>query len=776
MNIQLGTICVCVGTDAQIEAAFYDWRARGVFADSELLSLHDVTQRITDDANTLLHAADEVETLLLHIVRARARLNRVTIVHAPRLTHALRKIAKQQHVPIIALAFDDVPVREHIDALYTYEPSMPIERLSSPFTLPLGAGLDVLGDIHGCFDEMITLIEQLGYVKQQDLYYHPQGRKLVSLGDVSSRGPKSIDTLLFWQRHIEAGLAYMTDSNHGYKIGRWLAGNNVTLAHGDELVAVEFAAYEQQHGCAQTAALKQQLADVLLAAPSHYVVTNNDETVAVLTHAGIKDHYIHKQSARIRDFCRYGDVGGIDANGKPVRKDWFATHAIDVPIIWGHVPHVEPTILHNTMNIDQGCVFGGQLTAIRLPSQTFVTVPAAHHYAGNEDNPIVEKKQQRFEPVDPNAFQHGFSVHVADENVTIRKDAALTALDMPQPRLTALPMLVQPPKASQHDDFLQHPDDVFAFYNKRGVSKVVMQQHVNGHRALIFVAKTADVTKQFIGTYALGSITAVHGDALFDDATLEQAVLARLHEALQPYFTKHATNYVLFEAVITPMNIRNEAALTQHMTHASEALAARRIAVSQASETERTSHVERLRNAARFEATLHNYRWPLSDATIQVAPLQLLAHSSRTFTAQNFSFHAAFMDELVALHPMFIASPYDVMDTPAQQHEAVAWWHELSELGHTGAIIKPFHRSTRKLPAFIVHGREYLRLLYGIDYTLDLAHCKHTYRSTFIKHAATQQVLFDEWVMRFVRYDRATALYPYALASLALHDQKEKHE
>jgi hypothetical protein len=238
--------------------------------------------------------------------------------------------------------------------------SLEIARQENP--LDVGVGIDFIGDIHGCFDEFIELLQQLGYEKNTDGFYrHSEGRKILSLGDVMSRGPCSLETLQFFLKHVRAGLCYMIDSNHGWKIARWLDGRTVKLANGDEKVEAEFQQYENQFGKEASVRLKHEVKEMLLAAKSHLVVQKNGVTVAVATHAGIKDHYIGKQSQRIADFCRYGDAEGLDEHGKPIRKDWTIHHHTGELIIWGHDPKPQPMLVNNTLNIDQGVVFGGSL-------------------------------------------------------------------------------------------------------------------------------------------------------------------------------------------------------------------------------------------------------------------------------------------------------------------------------------------------------------------------------------------------------------------------------
>lgn len=257
--------------------------------------------------------------------------------------------------------------------------------------IELGFGLDIIGDIHACFEEFMTLLDKLGYQKNKEgLYIHPEGRKILSLGDVMSRGPQSIECMLFFLRHVEAGQAYMIDSNHGWKIARWLEGRKVQLKHGDEKVQKEFKNYELKHGKKETLNLKARLKTLLMDAPSHYIVSNEGEDLVVCAHAGIKDEYIGNENSRIKDFCRYGDVAGMDEKGKPIRRDWFKEHKGDLLILWGHDPKPEPLLINNTLNIDQGVVFGGKLTCFRFPEREFVFVEALENYSGKTgaDNPI----------------------------------------------------------------------------------------------------------------------------------------------------------------------------------------------------------------------------------------------------------------------------------------------------------------------------------------------------------------------------------------------------
>ncbi|MFF0829392.1 metallophosphoesterase [Brevibacillus sp. NPDC003359] len=255
-------------------------------------------------------------------------------------------------------------------------------------------GVDIIGDVHGCYNEFMELIQRLGYEQTRDgTYRHPHGRKLLSLGDITSRGPYSIKMLQFFHHHVTAGLAEMVDSNHGWKVARWLDGRPVTLAHGDEKVEEEIRLYQQEYGPKKASLLREQSRRLLFSSPSHMIIKRNEKIVAVAVHAGIRDDYIGMDSPAVYTFCRYGDVAGTGPDGRPIRKEWAKERKVTSPIIvWGHDPHPEPKRKNGTINIDQGCVFGGMLTAYRYPEDELVSVPAKRNYSGLTDTPLTRFK------------------------------------------------------------------------------------------------------------------------------------------------------------------------------------------------------------------------------------------------------------------------------------------------------------------------------------------------------------------------------------------------
>jgi protein phosphatase len=245
---------------------------------------------------------------------------------------------------------------------------------------------DIIGDIHGCAEELTALLERLGYgprSAEDPSWYHPQGRKAIFLGDLTDRGPASVPVLRRVLAMVRAGTALYVPGNHCNKLMRHLKGNRVRVGHGLEQTLAEFAALP--------AGERRELADAtreMIATAPPYLWLDGGQLV--VTHAGIKEWMIGQVTERIRVFCLYGDVSGaLDERGFPVRRDWAQDYRGSAAVVYGHTVHPEAVWVNNTINIDQGCVFGGQLTALRWPERTIVQEPARRAYA-QADTPDLD--------------------------------------------------------------------------------------------------------------------------------------------------------------------------------------------------------------------------------------------------------------------------------------------------------------------------------------------------------------------------------------------------
>ena len=176
---------------------------------------------------------------------------------------------------------------------------------------------DVVGDVHGCFDELHELLCTLGYAIDEREHdgrrrfdvTPPDGRKAVFVGDLVDRGPASPAVLRLVMGMVGDGTALCVPGNHEVKLLRKLAGKNVKLAHGLAETMAQFECEPPEFVAAVRAFI-----DGLV---SHYVL---DGGRLVVAHAGLTEELQGRASGVVRSFALYGDTTGeIDEFGLPVR-------------------------------------------------------------------------------------------------------------------------------------------------------------------------------------------------------------------------------------------------------------------------------------------------------------------------------------------------------------------------------------------------------------------------------------------------------------------------
>lgn len=229
--------------------------------------------------------------------------------------------------------------------------------------------LDIIGDVHGCFDELLELLETLEYRQMNSLYSHPGGNKLVFVGDLTDRGPNSIAVIqLVYQLVIEQEIAYYVPGNHCNKLYRYFLGNRVQEKHGLETTIAEWKRLKED----QKKNIQEKFMTLYENAPLYLYFKNLQLVVA---HAGIKENLIGQMNSNTKTFVLYGDITGkTDHRGRPIRRDWAKHYKGNPWIVYGHTPVLEPRQINRTINIDTGCVFGNKLTAFQFPKQRIVSV------------------------------------------------------------------------------------------------------------------------------------------------------------------------------------------------------------------------------------------------------------------------------------------------------------------------------------------------------------------------------------------------------------------
>lgn len=237
---------------------------------------------------------------------------------------------------------------------------------------------DIIGDIHGCHNELIKLLNKLGYISFVHGMIHPH-RIAVFAGDLCDRGPSNVAVLKTVMKMVSNRNAVMVMGNHDHKLMRFLKGNKVNPSHG---LAKTIAELNNK-----TDEFRQKVYDFLAAQPLTRML-DNDKLCVV--HAAAPRKYQGELSGKKKKaqqaMALYGvTTGKVDMNGYPGRVDWAETYDGDTVVVHGHVAQLEPSVKNRVYNVDTGCVFGNKLTALRYPEMEFVSVNAEQKYAEHKD-------------------------------------------------------------------------------------------------------------------------------------------------------------------------------------------------------------------------------------------------------------------------------------------------------------------------------------------------------------------------------------------------------
>ncbi|MCG5213958.1 polynucleotide kinase-phosphatase [Streptosporangium sp. KLBMP 9127] len=647
---------------------------------------------------------------------------------------------------------------------------------------------DLIGDVHGCRSELETLLGTLGWqIERADGRAvgatHPEGRTAVFVGDLVDRGPDSPGVLRLVMGMVAAGTALCVSGNHEQKLARSLNGRKVRVAHGLER-SLEQLALEPPEFVERA----RLFMDGLI---SHYQLDGGGLVVA---HAGLKEEYHGRASGRVRSFALYGDTTGeTDEYGLPVRYPWAEEYRGRATVVYGHTPIPEPEWVNNTICLDTGCVFGGALTALRHPERELVSVPA---------------EQVWYEPVKPLAAAAGRrdpavldlgdvagTRHVDTRfggRIKVREENSAAALEImsrfaADPRwLVYLPPTMAPPETSRLEGYLEHPAEAFAEYHQAGVGEVVCEEKHMGSRAVAVLARTPEVAAARFGVDdgGTGAVYTRTGRPFFTDPALVTELVARLRHDLAPLWEELGSDWVVLDCELLPWSakagelIRRQyasvgaAARTAlpEAVAALESAAARGIDVGTLLDHTRRRH----ENAARFRDAYARYCWPVSGLEgVRLAPFQILACEGRLLATREP--HAWHLGVLSRLESELIAPTRSVfvdLADEASREAAVGWWKALTAEGGEGMVVKPAQFTEGRVqPGIKVRGREYLRIIYGPDYTESLDVLRNRFLGRKRSMALREHALGLEALARLTEGDPLWRVHEPVFAVLALESE-----
>lgn len=872
------SLVVLIGASGSGKSTF----ARKHFKPTEVLSSDFCRALVADDENDL--SATEAAFEVLHYVAAkRLAAGRLTVVDATNVQPDARKpliaLARQFHVLPVAIVLDvpekiclarnaartdrTVPpraIRQHVQQLRRIVGGLEREGFRYVFHLrddreidaaqieryPLWTDkrsehgpFDIIGDVHGCCDELEELLGRLGYVRNEsDVFFHPDGRRVVFLGDFVDRGPRTVDTLKLVMAMHTAGSALCVPGNHDVKLLRKLRGRNVQITHGLDRTLAELDALTDE----ERETFKEKVAAFLDSLVSHYVL---DDGKLVVAHAGMKEEMQGRASGAVRDFALYGETTGeTDEFGLPVRHNWAAEYRGHAIVIYGHTPVPEPEWLNRTINIDTGCVFGGKLTALRYPEKELVSVPAQKTYSQPlrpflaQPAPMLTAQQEHDDLLNVADYLKKLIVHTRlMGNVVVREENAAAALEVMTRFAVALQWLIylpptmSPCETSRRADFLEHPEDAFAYFRHEGVPRVVCEEKHMGSRVVIVLCRDEEVARKRFGIIShpsslIGTCYTRTVRPFFNDENMERALLERLRAACDAcnFWETHGTDWLCLDAELMPWSAKAQELLRRQyapvgvagevaLAQAEDVLAqaATRMGTAQSPfPTELLTlrqRIEARRDAVnRYRAAYRQYCWDVSSIDdLKLAPFHLLATEGKVHVDKDHAWHIETLKSLcdaadchsersdesrrsLEIHRcaqndkcgVLCATPYRVVDVMDEisQREAMAWWETLTANGGEGMVVKPYDfivRGTRGLvqPAVKCRGREYLRIIYGPEYLLpeNLERLRARGLSAKRMLALREFALGVEALERFVRREPLRRVHECVFGVLAMESE-----
>jgi len=665
---------------------------------------------------------------------------------------------------------------------------------------------DIIGDIHGCYDELCDLLIKLGYEVDAEncIAKPPLGRKAVFLGDLCDRGPKNIEVLRLVMGMAQSENAWCVAGNHDVKLLKKLKGSGVQLTHGLDRTVSQLETQDEE--------FIARVKDFLDALISHYVFDNGRLLVA---HAGLKEKYHGRSSGRVREFCLYGDTTGeTDEYGFPVRLPWANEYRGKALVVYGHTPIPEAQTVNNTACIDTGCVFGGKLTAYRYPEREIVQVNAKQKYYEPVKPFISEQSGGDMLNIDDVLGQKNLNTRLR-RSIRINAENSAAGLEL-MSRFAAdphwliyLPPTMSPCETSKLPAYLEYPSEAFDYYKTRGVGKVVCEQKHMGSRSVIVLCKDAETAAKRFGVSdnSFGIIYTRTGRRFFDDAETEKTLLTRLQKVLSDsrFWDDFDTRWVCVDAELMPWSAKARELLeTQYAPvgcAGRNGLAAAADAIKRAAETFRGNkpaavssdqsvdlekllekYTERHDSVMRYIDAYRRYCWDVkSPDDYRIAPFHILATEGKTWNNENHISHIETIEKyMCGSDPVFMATNHLLVDLLDESSIAAgaAWWEALTESGGEGMVVKPFDFIAMKgkellQPAVKCRGREYLRIIYGPEYTLGANLERLKKRSLRKKRdlALNEFALGMESLERFTRKEPLYRVHECVFGVLALESE-----
>ena len=829
--------------------------ARKNFRSSSIVSLENCYEIVSDRTESK-HTASCAFDILCKIVENRLKLKRLTVIDADNLVGEdrgiLGEIAQRWNVPVVAIIFnipfsdiiennihrvikvyderkiqkqinktrnlkDSLSKRKSYKHVYEFTTSGQVsETLLRPVVLDCNkrsesGPFDIIGDIHGCGDELEKLLGELGYGKvpvcdsfniPRDIdwtYSHNNGRRVIFVGDIGDRGPRIIDSYDIVRRMVLSGHAFCLLGNHERAVAEKLRGKNKKLINGLEKTWAEIESLSDDI----RPAVCNRILDLISKHMHVHLVLDMDQLV--VAHAGLPEDLHGRESGKVWNIALYGVQEVDPETGKKRRSDWASQYHGESFVVYGHTPHRNPVFKNNTCNIDTGACFGGSLSALRWPEREIVSVKSAMVYYQDDhggfsadsdvqssaDYAVLDYEDICGEQIIETPIVPKIQIRQRNSDFAL-EHSSRWAVD---PRwLIYLPPTISPCQTSSMSDYLEHPVEAIQYYHSF-IPTVVFEEKHMGSRAIVVVLNSGETAKSRFGFAdpLPGCIYTRMGRPFFDAHT-EIDVLTVFRDALEKsgVFEALQTDWVALDCEIMPWSAKATGLIKKQYAAAgvagslffSDAIdRIDRAGKSGKPVGELLALFGARHNAFKnYNNVFANYCWGTSGISgLKIAPFEILASEGAVHAGKQRSWHHALIDEICCADSLDILQKTKLIIVDTNQassiEAAVSWWNDLTSSGGEGVVVKPYEFPISPeldfQPAIKCRGREYLRIIYGPEYTLvnHLARLKKRSLSRKRDLAMKEFSLGVEGLRRFVSHDPLTMVHQCAFGVMALEGE-----
>ena len=331
--------------------------------------------------------------------------------------------------------------------------------------------------------------------------------------------------------------------------------------------------------------------------------------------------------------------------------------------------------------------------------------------------------------------------------ITIREDQSIAALEVMSrfavnPKwLIYLPPTMSPVATSKLSDFLEYPTQAFNYYQQQNISQVICEEKHMGSRVVIVLCRDETVAEKRFGIKdeGIGVCYTRTGRKFFNQSQVETELLNYLNNALtkSAFWDKLDTDWICLDCELMPWSAKAQELLKQQ--YAPVGIAAKKglgtaVDVLQQAANKGidvdnllTRYQEKAELSDKYIKAYRQYCWSVNSINdLKLAPFHILATEGKAHTDKPHSWH---MEQIVNFcqsdKQLLLATKYKIVDLNNQFEidAATAWWLDMTNAGGEGMVVKPmdfisFQGNKPIQPAVKCRGAEYLRIIYGLEYSL----------------------------------------------------------